>query len=496
MDKENHEEYSALIDVPALLKKFRPYLKKYWIVPILLAALLAGFSCWRTSNSFVSMYRSEAVFSVSVNSAGSSDIMSYSYLYDNNAAKQAVDTFSYLLSSDLMQELICQELGRNTIGAKISASSVSGTNFFVLSATSKSAATAQEVCAAVMEVYPQVARKAIGEVQLIITQAPSLPTEPYNTLDIRSGAIRYGGIGFILGLILIFLPALARRTIVSSRDVKKMVNLDCIAHIPVAKRKLRKKNKDSGLLVSNFESDSAFSEAFRALRLKLLRSMDEDDKVIVVTSSVPSEGKSSIAVNMALTLARDGKKVLLIDADLRGPSVKTILGMTKTSRGLGEFLADSAKGNVEIPRYGDTGLYVFAGDKSYPNPTAMLRQQGIKNFIDSMRKAFDYIIIDTPPAVMMADSSSIAAFADKLVYVIREDFAADYQIFDGIQSLSDAGAEMCGFVLNYSSPDRISGYGKYGYGYGKYGYGRYGYGKYGYGGSSYGSYKSDKKKHD
>ena len=471
------------LDLVGLLRKMVPLAGKFWAVIlalIILGGALAGFRAVRT---YRPMYRSEAVFSVSVGSTDSHGVLGYSYYYDNAAAQQAAETFPYLLSSDLMRELICQELGSSFINGSISASSVAETNFFVLTVTSPSADDAYQITRAVMNVYPQVSRPVIGETQLVVAREPVRPGAPYNTLSWKHSALKGAACGLLIAMVMLCIMAAMRRTVTNSDDVKKMLNLSCLARIPFVKNKQRSNGKNSGTLVTHQPSESAFCESFRLLRLKLLRQMkDKEENVILFTSSVPSEGKTSLAVNTALTLAKDGKTVLLIDADLRSPSVKPFLGMDKPSVGLGECLAKGLE-EVLFLRYQDTSLYVFAGDDAIDNPTPLFRKENLQKMIRSVRSKFDYIVIDTPPCVTTADAAALCVYADKVVYVIREDYAMRSQIFDGVQSLSDNGAHIGGFVLNCCTGSVQGsrygyGYGKYGYGYGKYGYG---YGKYGYG---------------
>ena len=479
MENEKNEEKISL-DLGVLWRNFVPYLRWLWLLVLILAILAGVRSYIRITRSYRPMYKAETVFSVSTaGTSNESDIFTYSYYYNNTAAKQAVNTFPYLLNSDVMRELLCLELGPSSINGSISASLVDGTNFFVLSVTSADPQAAYDIIQAVMKVYPQIGQKVIGDIQLVVTSEPAVPTAPYNSAAAwhRSVAVSAAK-GGALGLALIFLLSLTRRTILSARDVKKVVSLSCLAHIPAVSVKQRKRSKAAGLLITRLESDSGFCEAFRLLRLKLTRAMEENDKVIMFTSSVPSEGKSSIAVNTALSLAREGKQVLLIDGDLRNPSIKGMLGLSSPSQGLGEYLADKSDNGIDCLRYANTKLVVLAGNKAINNPAPLLRSRKLANTLDRARGIFDCIIIDTPPCVM-ADASVFAKYADKVVYVIREDFARSSQVYDCLQSLIEGGAKVCGFVLNCSSHQGSGssyGYG-YGYGYGKKYGGKYGYGK-------------------
>lgn len=482
MENEKNEE-KINIDLGVLWRNFVPYLRRLWLLVLILAVLAGVRSYIRVTRSYRPMYKAETIFSVSTGSTSDeSDIFTYSYYYNNTAAKQAVNTFPYLLNSDVMRELLCLELGTSSINGSISASLVNGTNFFVLSVTSADPQAAYDIIQAVMKVYPQIGQKVIGDIQLVVTKEPMVPTTPYNSAaSWHRSVVMSAAKVCALGLVLIFLLSLTRRTILSAQDVKKMVSLSCLAHIPSVSVKQRKRSKAAGLLITRLESDSGFCEAFRLLRLKLTRTMGEGDKVIMFTSSIPSEGKSSIAANTALSLAKEGKQVLLIDGDLRSPSIKELLGLSSPSQGLGEYLADKSDNGIDCLRYADTKLVVLAGNKAINNPASLLRSKKLASTLDRARGIFDYIIIDTPPCVM-ADASVFAKYADKVVYVIREDFAKSSQVYDCLQSLIDGGAKVCGFVLNCSTHQGSgSGYGSgYGYGYG-YSYGKKYGSKYGYG---------------
>ena len=490
------------IDLVALSYKLLHFLRRLWPLVLGLTVLGGGLLFARCKLTYVPLYRSEAMFSVSVNYSGTTDLTSYSYYYDMEAAELVTETFPYLLQSEVMLELIRQELGTPVINGSIVSQSVAETNLFTLTVTSPDSQAAYDILRAVMTVYPRVSRQVIGDTQLVITREPLVPAEPCNTMSWKRDTALGAALGLMLGMAILVLLAFTRRTALTVEDVKRTVNLSCLAQVPEVEQKERKSGGGNSLLVTRQSADSPFTESLRLLRLKLRRLTGEEDKVLLFTSSVPGEGKSSLALNTALTLAKDNKRVLLVDADLRGPSVKTLLGLTAPSAGLGEYLSDSVEA-LSFLRHEKTGLYLCAGDTPTADPTPLFNRDRLAAFLQKVRPRFDYIILDTPPCSFIADAAALAAHADKVVYVVREDFTSTAQIFDGVQALSDSGAKLCGFVFNRATGALSgSGYG-YGhsYGYGKkYGYGRkYGYGyRYGYGysrkdeyGYRYGYRKSD-----
>ncbi len=486
------------VDLFAFWRRFRPFLVRFWYLPLLLALVGALFMALRARRSFVPRYRSEAIFSVAVTDTDSLDVSTYSYYYDSAAAKQATATFPYILSSDIMQELLKDRLNVPYLNGSVQAKSIADTNFIELSVTSTNPDDAYSILQAVMEVYPQVSRKVVGETRFTVTQPAHKSTTPYNSLSWKRPAVLGAFAGFVLGVGILLIMTLLRRTILSEDDVKRTSNLNCLGRITNDTEKKRTETDgEAGILVTRLHTDSAFSESLRGFRLKITRDLGPKEKIIMFTSSLPSEGKSSLAANTALLLAGHGKKVLVVDADLRGPSIKSILGITEPSAGLGEWLSGKSEG-LNFLRYKETSLYVMGSGEAIPDPTPILVHANINNLFQLLRTMFDYVVVDTPPCTLMSDAAAFCPLVDRVVYVIREDYASVSQVSDGIENLSEHGAKLAGFVLNRCGIGEASsyyygkyGYGKYGYGkygYGKYGYSKYSYGKYGYGRYSYGKY--------
>ena len=456
MDNMHSEEF-APIDIIAGLRLFWRHFLRLWWIPVVLALALGTCAYFRSVNSYRPQYQTSAILSVST---GIED-GSYSFYADSGAMESVVETFSYLLNSEVMRERLRQTLD-GSMGGSVRAEFVPGTSLFSLIATSPDPQKAVNLIEAVIAVYPQVSAPILGNTYLKIIESAQLPTEPYNSPAGFSAAASAAVKGILFGIALIAVYALTRSTATSSDDVKKMINLECLAKVPQVTRKARKSRKQRGLLITR-DDYPGFQEAFHLLRTRLTRRLGEDEKIILFTSSVPSEGKSSIAANTALSLAREGRQVLLVDADLRHPSVKPLLGIRDKTTGLGEYLSGITT-NIEFTHIEGTSLYVYAGDTPFENPATLFRHNRIESLMKVLRSSFDYIIVDTPPASMMADASALCCHADKVVYVIREDYATKHQIRSGTQAISSR-AKLCGFVLNMTSGESSGSYG-YGYGYG------------------------------
>ncbi|MEQ2372199.1 CpsD/CapB family tyrosine-protein kinase [Blautia sp. CLA-JM-H16] len=206
-----------------------------------------------------------------------------------------------------------------------------------------------------------------------------------------------------------------------------------------------------------------------ALRTRVEKEMREKNlRTILISSSLPGEGKTTVSLNLALSLAQRDKKVLLIDGDLRNPSLHTNLNILQKDIKIGitDVLKGKEKAGEAIINFEDSNLDLILGRKSTGNASELLSSHRMQEAIDELVDYYDYVIIDTPPAAMMADASVVAAFMDAVLYVIRQDYAKVKYITEGIGLLADSDAHVLGCVLNCAE-NGFGGYGKYG----KYGYG-------------------------
>lgn len=220
---------------------------------------------------------------------------------------------------------------------------------------------------------------------------------------------------------------------------------------------------------------SAFSESIRSLHAGLqLSNIDRPPKVILITSSVPNEGKTSIAVSLARLASKGGSRVILIDGDLRHPSVGRVFSPRKPEAGLVEVLA--GKRDLASVSYRDPiSPLEFVPVASPPaNPADILASQAMKKLIEFLRQHYDLIVIDAAPVLPVSDTRLLSRLADKVVYVIRWDATPREAVLSGIKLLRDANADIAGTILNQADLRRHA---LYGYGDSTYGYGGH-YAKY------------------
>ncbi len=243
----------------------------------------------------------------------------------------------------------------------------------------------------------------------------------------------------------------------------------------VTEKRSRKNKQQKGMLCENLSFAAA--ESYKLLRTNLLFSLpDKNCRILGITSSVRGEGKSTTSVNLAFTFAQTGKRVLLIDADMRLPSIATKLEIHSTP-GLSNLLAglSAERSCLRMSENFDNWFILPAGDIP-PNPSELLGSERMHTLLERYSEVFDYIIIDLPPVNIVVDALVISKWTDGLIVVVRQNYSDRRALDDCMYQIQKLNAKMLGFVMTDANVGTSSykHYGKYGknYGYGSdYGYG-------------------------
>lgn len=449
--------------------------KKFWWLCLVLIAVFAVLLTAFRVVSFTPQYTVSATFTVQTQdiSASGTGITSYSYYYNRATAEQLSDTFPYILESNLLQTVICEDLGVTRMPASISATSVAGTNMFTMKATGKDAQETYDVLISAMENYPSVAEYVIGSSKLTMISEPVLPNSPSNSKQLLRYAMFGAIIGVALGCAWIFFYAVFRDTIRTKKNIEEKLNQICLGVLPIVSFRKHKNEIDRSILMVNPLAGDTFLENMRKLRNTIVEEAGEEIKAIMITSSAPAEGKTTISVNLAISLAKMGKKVMLVDADLYNPSVSKMLEKYKGR----PFQFNDPQVNLEYKDELDIGVMSF--NVSEKNIWKVMQTPYLKKIIDELKTECDYIIVDAPPCALSSDPVTIAGAVDAAVLAIKQDSVRMTKIKYALDSLLSVDAKVLGCVLNSASVG-MTGYGYYHGGYG-YKYTRYGYSKYGYG---------------
>ena len=229
------------------------------------------------------------------------------------------------------------------------------------------------------------------------------------------------------------------------------------------------------LIVEN-DPKSPIAETYRAIRTNLqFAGAGQDLKYICFTSSVPGEGKSTTISNMALTLAQDGKKVLLVDCDLRKPVLHRYLKAGHNVKGVSNVLSNQCTLDEALQELKEMNMTFLPAGTPPPNPSEMLSQPQMQAMVDTLRQKFDFVIIDAPPVSVVTDAAVIGRYVDGAMFVVRSDYAPADAVRGAVKKLQDAGVRVLGSVLTrYDMKKALKG-SSYAYSY-AYNY-NYAYGK-------------------
>ena len=186
---------------------------------------------------------------------------------------------------------------------------------------------ARDILDVALEIYPETARFVLGEIQFHYLNEPETPTEPFNVAGTKRSLATGAGAGRLLGIFLLGLMALARRTARTPEEMKKITSLRCLAMIPRVRFKERKTQKEQKISVLDPRLSYGYRESLRALELRLENAMEKEGwKILLIAGTASGEGKSTLAVNLCEMMARKGKQVVLVDADLRKQQDAAALG--------------------------------------------------------------------------------------------------------------------------------------------------------------------------
>jgi capsular exopolysaccharide synthesis family protein len=447
-------------------------LRKNWII-IVLATLLgvgvaAGYSLTRTP-----LYEAQSTVFVSTQAGGTVAEMQQGQSF----TQSRVTTYSSLVTTPIVMNPVIAKLdlgvSANTLAGSVTAASPVNTTLITVSvenpdpllAADIANALAASLTSAVEAIEtPNGSDDSPVRLTRVKDAIPALaPSSPNVTLNLVLGGL----IGLALGVGIAVLRAVLDTRIRTPQDLTPVTDAPLIGAIA-----FDPKAKDRPLIV-HADPLSPRAESFRALRTNLQFLDMGGRNSFVVTSSIPSEGKSTTTINLAIALADAGKRVALLDADLRKPKVAEYLGI-EGGAGLTDVLIGRADvGDVMHP-WGDRTMYVLPAGKIPPNPSELLGSSQMSALLELLERDFDVVLCDAPPLLPVTDAAILAKATSGALVIVSAGRTNRHQLSGAIDSLQTVGAKVAGIVLSMvptRGPDAYA----YAYGYG-YGYGQgYGY---------------------
>ncbi len=447
--------------------------KRYLIV---LICTILGLCSFYVYNSYMRdpLYTASVQLYVSSdNAAMVADLSELTY------AQKVVATYINFLQTKVFYSRVAEESGLNYSPGELKAMTeihtVNNTEIFQIDITSKSQNDTYALAIAMQNVAPELIRSIKGNAQISVVDPPVFPGGPSGPNVMRNtllGAV----IGMLLALIAIILFELLDFNVKNQEDVIKKYKIPLLGTIPNfgnnfkklswIGRMLNKLNRGKST-VSNEKASKevsfVVSEAYKSLRTNLrftLRS--EGCKIIVVSSPLPEEGKSTTSTNLAITISHTKVRTLLIDCDLRKGKLHKFFNM-KSSPGVSEVLSGMIDVKDVIHNTSYDNLQVLFRGVVPPNATELTSSKQMEELIQKLSKSYDYIIIDSPPVNIVSDSLNLSKLADGVLIVLREKETSHPNVVTSIKKYELVKANILGLVLNGSAYHRMGNKSNYNY---------------------------------
>lgn len=452
-----------------LYSVFRDIVKRLWIVLMVgCIGVMVTFTIMR--QQYVPTYTSTAIYVVNPS-------QSTGYVKGNKmVAESVVDAMQSIMYQNVMRHRLMKDLGESEANftSDRSVSLIEGTNLMKMTVTSTDPIVSFKTVGAIMDNYHELSEFLKTDAVFDMLKAPVIAKNPDNVFAPRIRSLEVGGICALLMLAILAIISILRKTIKKESAVEETLHtthLGTIFH-EEKNRTIKAKVVQSvkALLITSPIITNKFIESVNSIRMKIEyeRGRNPEKNVFMITSVCENEGKSTVALNIALSLAKEGRKVILIDADMRKPAVYKMLDIPKkqiTDMALllqGKIGLDEAmyKGN-DIP------IDIIMSSKGHSRTNEYMKSIAMLDLIKKCSELADYVILDTPPMALVSDAEALLDRVDYAMMVIRQDFSYTVDILNCISMIEDSSTKFIGCIINDYKVFRISSKkNSYGYGYG------------------------------
>lgn len=358
-------------------------------------------------------------------------------------------------------ELVAQDLGLGLpptlISQNVSVAHDKDTEILSVIVRNTDPELAAKICNSIMKVAPEAITSTVEVGSVNVVDYAKIPLYPEPPATARNTALG-GLLGLILGIGLVFIFRSFDNTIKNGDDVRTMLGLPLLGGIPYISR-----NKDHYIIIPSPERSSrtgeqinpyrvgfGFVEAYKAIRTNLqFVTAVNSAKKLLVASTLNGEGKSTVAINLAITLAQSGKSVLVIDCDLRKPSIHKKLDIKLAEgKGLPQVLAGEIEAKEGIVFVEEHGISIIPNGANVPNPSELLGSENMAKLLVLLEPDYDYIIMDTPPTCLFTDAVALSKFTDGVIFVVKQSYVKVNSIYSTLDNFKHVDARILGCVLN------------------------------------------------
>lgn len=438
---------------------------KRWLL-VVLAVVAVGVSAYILADMrYEPVYQTNTTFVVT--SKGSSASV-YTNLSSTNSL---ASVFTELLNSSILRKTIMQELGMTSFPANVSTAVIPGTNLITMRVTAGDPWTAFAVAQSTIEHHETLTYRVIEGIVLEVLQPPMMPTSAINSANASGQMKKMMGIAAVASVAALAALSFFRNVVRSGKEARRKLACDFLGEIPHEKKHKtilsRLRRRKTSILITSPLTSFLFVETIRKLRRRVEQHM-HGRKVLMVTSLLENEGKSTVAVNLALSMAEKNKRVLLIDCDLRKPACHAILEHKEFPFGVRDVLREKVDLYDALIRYQKTNLYLLLERSGSAKSNDLITSDRMAQLLDQVRDEFDFIVLDLPPTSAASDAEGMKRLADACLLVVRQNMASAKALDKAIAALDGGRAKMMGCVLNNVYSTRLTsgrnhGYGKYKY---------------------------------
>ena len=445
-----------------LIKLCGYLLKRCWL--IILCAMVGFFGMyWQASRNAVETYTASGTMYVY---NGNPNLVNYQYTSasDLNSAVRLLDTYMVVVRSNKVMDVVAERLSADYpgitnafIAGTLTMGSVAETGVFRVSCTTMDAKMSYDICNAVLDAAPQALIDVVGAGSCNPLDYPVMPTVPNVTSPMRRAVIgAVGGAVLAGGLLLVLF--LLNRKVTDAQELTDNYTPPVLSSI----QRVKQDSEDPSVFLLNDQSPMETIESYAKLRMNLLYTLvDKDNRAVVVSSAISGEGKSTVAANLAISCAMSGKRVLLIDGDLRRACQRDNFGYKKEVAGLSEALIQSRKWQEVLLATKWENLLILPAGQLPPNPAELLSGERLRNVLDEIGKSFDLILIDTPPMNIVSDPLALSDAVAGCLFIVRQNYSDHRDVRRALIAAEMTGMNVLGFAFYGENVNQSSYYGSY-----------------------------------
>ena len=441
-----------------LFKLAEYILKRIW-VPILCGIIgFAALFC-RTKFFTPDTYTSSGTMYVY---NGNPNLINYQYTNTNDldSAVKLIDTYMIVVKSNKVMDVIVERLTPDYPGIQpgfimgsLSMASVSETGVVRVSSTTGNPQMSADIVNAVLDAAPEEIIRVVGAGSIEIIDYASAPLVPDG-----KGAMKRGALGALAGIVLggglLFVLFSLNRKVADTHDITENYTPPVLASV----LRVKEDNPDAGSFMLTDKSPMEILEGYARLRMNLLFTLvGKDSHSVVITSAISGEGKSTIAANLAISCGMGGKKVLLVDGDLRRACQRDIFGFEKHHKGLSESLVGSCIWQETVLKDMRENLDILPAGQFPPNPAELLGSEKMKSILAEMEETYDLVLLDMPPVNIVTDPLVLSDHVAGCVFVIRQDYSDHRDVRNALISAEMTNMNVMGFAF-YGENIHESGY--------------------------------------